>query len=119
MWQKRTDQEMAEVRRQARRNRKILATLLGIFISVICIFTRGKGGWLRHGSSDVSWQEVPLRIPVALVGGLLTSLIFYRFCPPSKRTVICPHCDKPKFDDGVTHCSCGRDFVDIETVKWV
>ena len=117
MWQKRTEQEIAETRRQASQTRKLLASLFGAVVSVSSIFVRGRGWSLHHASRYVSWDEMPSRIPVVLVVGLLAGLIIYRFWLPSKRTMICPHCDKTKFDDGVTHCSCGRDFVDIETVK--
>ena len=119
MWQKRTEQEIAEARRQASRTRKLFAILFGVVVGVSFIFVRGRGWSLHHASRYVSWDEMPSRIPVALVVGLLAGWIIYRFRLPSRRTVICPHCDKTKFDDGVRVCACGRDFVDIETVKWI
>jgi hypothetical protein len=120
MWQKRTDQEIADARRQDRRTRKILATLFGTVVGVGFLFIRSGRAWfVHHASQYVSWDEIPVRIPVALIFGSLAGLIVYRYRSPGKRTMICPHCDKTKFDDGVTQCSCSREFVDIETVKWV
>ena len=118
MWQKRTEQEIAEARRQANRTRKFLAILFGAVAGVIFLFVRGRGWSLHHASPYVSWDEVPLRIPFALVAGLLAGWIIYRCRLPRRRTLICPHCDKTKFDDGLSVCACGKDFVDIETVKW-
>ena len=119
MWQKRTEQEITKVRRQASRTRKFFAALFGVLVGVSFIFVRGRGWSSHHASRYVSWDEMPSRIPVALVVGILAGWIIYRFWLPRRRTLICPHCDKPKADDGVIRCSCGRDFVDIETLKWV
>jgi hypothetical protein len=119
MWQKRTEQEIAEVKRRDSRTRKFIATLFGAVVGVIYIFVRGRGWSLHHASPYLSSDEIPSRIPFALIFGVLAGWILYRNRLPSKRTMICPHCDKTKFDDGVAHCCCGRDFVDIETVKWV
>ena len=119
MWQKRTEQEIAEARKRDSHTRRFVATLFGIVFGVIFVFVRGRSWSLHHASPYVSWDEMLARIPFALIVGLLAGWIFYRFRPSSKRTMICPHCDKTKFDDGVVRCSCGKDFVDIETVKWV
>jgi hypothetical protein len=119
MWQKRTEQEIDKAKKRNSRTRKFIATLFGIVVGAIFIFVRGRGWSLHHASRYVSWDDMPSRIPFALVVGLLAGWIFYRFRSPSKRTMICPHCDKTKFDDGVAHCACGKDFVDIETMKWI
>jgi hypothetical protein len=119
MWQKRTEDEIAEARRQAIRIRKRISILVGIGFAVLFMFVRGRGWSLHHASKYVSLDEMPAQIPLALILGSLAGWVIYHFRPEQKRTMICPHCDKTKFDDGVAHCSCGRDFVDIETVKWV
>jgi hypothetical protein len=119
MWQKRTEDEIADAKRQAIRIRKRISILAGIGFAVLFMFVRGRGWSLHHASPYISWDEMPARIPFALVLGFLAGWVIYRFRSSSKRTMICPHCDKTKFDDGAMRCSCGRDFVDIETVKWV
>jgi hypothetical protein len=119
MWKKRTEQELAEVERQARRNWKLGAVLLGAIFAALLIFTRGRSWSRYHASPLVSWEEVPARIPSALACGGVAGWLFYRFKKGPKRTMICPHCDKARRDDGVIRCACGRDFVDIKTLKWV
>ena len=118
MWQKRTDQEITEARKKASRTRLGGAALLGVFFAVLITFTRSRFKRVDGSSSLFSWDEIPGRLPFAIVFGLLATWIIYRWRLFSKQTMICPLCDKSKFDDGVKRCSCGGDFVEIETVKW-
>jgi hypothetical protein len=119
MWVKRTEQELEAAKREAKRDRRLLAALLGGLVCLGFAFLHGKY-WRRHGytSAFVSLDEVPGRLPFSLVIGIFIGLLFYWCKPASRKTMICSHCDKSKFDDGVTRCSCGRDFVDIKTLIW-
>jgi hypothetical protein len=119
MWVKRTEQELEAAKQEAKRERRFFAIVLG---GIACLgFTCLHGKyWRRHGytSAFVSLDEVPDRLPFSIAGGVIVGLLFYWCKPASRKTVICPHCDKSKFDDGVTRCSCGRDFEDIKTLIW-
>lgn len=120
MWVKRTQQEIEDAKREVKRNRKFLAVLLGIAICLGSTFLHGKY-WRRSGYASVfvSFSEVSHRLPFSATGGVLAAFLFYWCKPMSRKTVICTHCDKAKADDGVAQCSCGKDFVGLETVKWV
>ena len=83
-------------------------------------FFHGKyGRRYLNASLFVPLNEVPARLPYVLIVGIIVWLVVYWMKPLTRKTVICTHCNRPKFEDAVTRCDCGRDFEDIKTMKWV
>jgi hypothetical protein len=118
MWVKRTKQELAAAKLEAKRGRRFLAILLGGVLCLGFTFLHGKYWSRRYSSVFVSLDEVPHRLPFSLVGGVLAGFLFYLSKPASRKTVVCPRCDKTKWQDSQMECSCGGHFEDIETLKW-
>jgi hypothetical protein len=119
MWKKLTEEEIAEARIRSRNMRKRIAILTGMGFSLLFIFVRSRG-WSAHYSSPfVSLDEIPARIPVALIFGILFGWVIYQYPAKRQSIMICPHCEATKREDSETHCPCGGQFVNIETMKWV
>jgi uncharacterized membrane protein len=119
MWVKRTDEEIEAARKQTKRSRIYTSAALGIIIGIAFLFFRGKGWSLHHATNQVPFEEVPYRIPISTIVGLLCGWIFYCFLRSNKKSMICTKCEKTKSEDSQTNCSCGGQFHDLETLKWV
>lgn len=101
------------------RKRMGMAAAYGFLFFLMATFCRGGGhrfsGYANPGFRP--WAEAVYLIPYTqLFGVLIGCFIYFR---KSRRTVICPLCEKAKYDDGVTECSCGGQFADLVTLKWV
>jgi hypothetical protein len=119
MWVKRTEQELEAAKQDAKRQRRLLAILVGGLVCLGVAFLHARS-WRRHGytSAFVSLDEVPGRLPFSLAIGVIIGLIFYWSKPASRKTVICPRCEKSKWQDSETECPCGGHFEDIKTLIW-
>ncbi len=118
MWVKRTDEEILAGQAKAKRLRLYGAIAMGVAVCVLLAFFRGKGWSFHYGSPYVPLEDVPNRLPLAAIFGFLFGWFFYHF-PRRRKTVICPKCEKTKFEDSQLDCSCGGHFENIETMKWV
>ena len=119
MWQKLTEEKINKARRKITRTQKCQATVVGIIFGVISLLFWSKGSAAKHSSPFVSWQEMPARISYALTIGLAIGGLYYYRLIRKQKMVICPKCEAAKYQDNVIRCSCGGDFVDMVTVKWV
>ena len=123
MWVKKSPEEL---RKPFSKKRRLLGALaIGTIIFLGCVFTNG--GVVGYVRTGVFFKrhiyEMVDSIPSALLTSLIVGLIAYRFLfsenPPPQDTLMCPMCEKTKFDDGSYSCSCGGHFEDIGTMKWV
>jgi uncharacterized paraquat-inducible protein A len=117
MWKKRTVQEIAEVRSQAKQTKKLQAFLIGIGVTFLFTIFRGRGWSQNHASRFVSLDEMPARLLITIPFGALFGLFFYR--SRRQRTMVCPRCEAVKQEDDKPDCTCGGHFEDIEEMKWV
>jgi hypothetical protein len=118
MWVKRTDEEILAAKIQSKRLRRYGAIVIGVIVCALITFFRGRGWSAHYASNRVPLDEIPTRLPLAFVFGFLFGWFFYRR-PSRRRTVVCPKCEKTKFEDSQWDCPCGGHFEDVETMKWV
>jgi hypothetical protein len=115
---KRTIDEILTAKDQAKRLRRYGAIAIGVAVCAFATFFRGRGWSIHYASNRVPLEEIPSRLPFAVVLGALLGWFFYR-SPSRRKTVICPKCEKTKTEDSQWDCSCGGHFEDLETMKWV
>jgi hypothetical protein len=119
MWIKRTEQEIAAAKLEAKRGRRFISILLGVVVCLGFAFVHIK---TRRNPSNtsafVSLDEIPSRLPFSIVGGVIAGLLFYWSNALTRKTVVCPRCEKTKWQDSQTECSCGGHFEDVQTLRW-
>jgi hypothetical protein len=118
MWVKRTDDEILAAKEHAKSLRRYGAIAIGVALCAILTFFRGRGWSVYYPSNRVPLEEIPSRLPLAVLFGFIVGWFFYR-SPSRRRTVVCPKCEKTKVEDSQWDCSCGGHFEDIKTMKWV
>jgi len=118
MWVKRTPAEVVEVRRYRRRHRIRTAIWLCVFVSILTIFMFGWRAAGDRGRFLVPAGEIPARLPVSMVFGVIIGVIYFAF-ERRKPTVVCPKCGVTQYAGDSERCSCGGRFEDIEEMKWV
>jgi len=118
MWVKRTDAEILTGKDQAKRFRRYGAIAIGVAVCAFFTFVRSRRWSIHFSSSHVPSDDIPSRLPLAAIFGILCAWFFYR-SPSRQKTVICPKCEKTKNEDSLWDCSCGGHFEDLETMKWV
>jgi len=99
---------------------------LGTIIFLGCVFTNGggigyvrTGAYFKHQLSDMV-DSVPSALLISTITGLISYwFVFRNYTSPKGDALICPKCEKTKFDDGTLDCPCGGHFEDIKTMKWV
>jgi len=123
MWVKKSPEEL---QKPSSKKRRLLGSfVLGTMIFLGCVFTNGGGiGYMRTGSFfkhhlyDMV-DSVPIALLISTITGLISYWLLFRENPSPNRVLLCPKCEKTKFDDGILDCPCGRHFEDIQTMKWV
>jgi len=118
MWIKRTEAELAEEQRRQRRSRLRAALLFGAFVLLLVTFFFGGREALRRGRFTVPVGELLSRFPFAIAAGAISSFVFYKW-ERKRPTMICPKCERSKYDDGVIQCSCGGHYEPMEGMKYV
>ena len=122
MWVKKSPEEL---RKPSPIKRRLLGALaLGSFVF---IGSTTFGGIYYYGATGhlfCSFQEMASRTPLGLLFSIVLGSWFYWFSgrkspSPKGDALICPKCEKTKFDDGTMYCPCGGHFEDIQTMKWV
>ena len=120
MWVKRTEKEILAAQTKAKRRRLHGSILAGAVFCAVLTFLPGRG---RRQSGYTSlflpMREIHDYLPVTLSIGIIGGWLFYHFLSKSRKSVICTRCEKTKFEDSETKCSCGGHFEDLETMKWV
>ncbi|MFN7140251.1 MAG: hypothetical protein ACK4UN_13025 [Limisphaerales bacterium] len=113
MWIKRTEEEMVEEHRRKQRLRLKIAVVAGLFATVIVsiLFEVREPGQSRR-------EQLLSKLPWAAGGGLVAGFILYRFIR-GRETMICPKCEKTKWNDGDDQCTCGGHFEPIDSMKHV
>jgi len=123
MWVKKSPDEL---RKSFSKKRRILGALaLGTMIFLMCVFTNGGGigyvrtrAYFKHQLSDIV-DSVPIALLISTITGLISYWLLFRENPSPNGVLLCPKCEKTKFDDGKLPCECGGHFEDIQTMKWV
>jgi|HubBroStandDraft_1064217.scaffolds.fasta_scaffold36985_2 hypothetical protein len=141
MWVKRTDADSDEqnefvrsekTRWQLRLFRVGAAVLVFLLVTLLPHSSKRTGGWYPpyvhiRGTHDLV-EFIGLGLIVAVIAGLpvwdrLGSTSERKFTSKTSRSgareMLCPKCEAAKWDDGVTKCSCGGEFVPLDTLKWV
>jgi hypothetical protein len=118
MWIRRTAHELAQEVRKQKRARLRNSIFIGGFFAV---FTSLFRGWSEFGTRRgliVSPNEIPDRIPFAVICGIIVAIVYLKFYKP-RVTMICPKCEQTKFDDGNSVCSCGGTFEKLIEMKFI
>jgi len=125
MWVKLSAEELAQVKAERaasnRLLRKFAAILFGLLVVVVFSFKVGRESGEAKGRIARD-EEVPKRLPFALVGGVIAALVVYWFDLSRvalHKFLVCPKCEARKDDDGLLECSCGGRFIQMEDLKWV
>ena len=117
MWVKKNADEREETRR--RENRKDITVVCGLAL-VATIFMSALP---RLKSGDPHFTHAPefLRNFVTFIVPVYISMtIVYLLDKRSRRReVICPKCERSKYDDGIMDCSCRGRFEYLSEMKWV
>jgi hypothetical protein len=124
MWVKRTQKEFEDYKARAiardKRVRIITAICIGLVACLGSAFFHERGWASRYPSNRVPVNDVPNRLPFALIAGMVVGSICYLTTKERRQqTVICSRCKKTKTADVQTECSCGGHFEDIDTMRWV
>ena len=124
MWVKRTQKEFEDYKARAiardKRVRIVVAVLIGLVACLGFAFFHQRGWVSRYPTNRVPLEDVPNRLPLALIVGLLGGWICYLTTKERRETtMICPRCKKTKKADTQTECSCGGHFEDTDTMRWV
>ena len=117
MWVKRTPAEIVEGRRSRKRVRVKSAVFFGVFVAVLTTLLMGWREATDRGRFVVPLAEIPRRLPVSLIFGVLVGLLFYGL-GSRKPTVVCSKCGNVGYAGDSVHCPCGGQLEDIEEMKW-
>lgn len=109
---KRTDEEILAARVRAKRRRLYGSVIVAIVSCILFAFYR-----TRYSYRPLA--QIPSRLPLSALLGVSFACLFYYSRSRRNRTMICPKCEETKVDDGISDCSCGGHFEDIETMKEV
>ena len=122
MWVKKSPEELQKPMPQ--RNRILGASAIAavVFIGITTfggIYCYGATGHFFH-TLDVIVDRTPIGLLISMiVGSLIYWLSGRKTAPPQGELLMCPKCEKTKFDDEVLDCPCGGSFEHLQTMKLV
>jgi len=119
MWKKRSLDEIIQEKRKNRRENIWGAFGVGLLLSFLALFTYH--GWKDRKEADrffVPHDQILHRIPPSFLTGIFTAVTCYYFFSRRRPEMICPKCEKVKYDDGIMICECGGHFEKMEEMKW-
>jgi hypothetical protein len=120
MWVKRTPEEIVKVKKQRRSMRVRQGLMIGVIAALSTLFMYSNVRSYQ-GPADqiyVPPDQVPLRIPGAIIMGIIAAIIIDWFTFRVKLELVCPRCGHVKNRDDILKCSCGGHFEKREEMKW-
>lgn len=130
MWVRKTEDEIRQDRSKGKNDLLgpgviSLVFFIGVIFSMKTGFFEGESWETIPKSWEEVFEDLPMIVAVSLSLGVFAWLLQrfllgkgIRFCDFQK-ALICQKCGKTKTDDGISDCSCGGRYVDIDTVKWI
>ena len=128
MWIKiNLDEQAAKEAKSAKKklaSAAIFSITLGAVLTIVFTFTYPRLASIQNGGAFlVPKDEILAHLASALFIGILIGTGTFLLCvytkKTTKKTLVCPQCDKVKSDDGVYSCICGGHFENIFSMKWI
>jgi hypothetical protein len=120
MWVKNTEAEIAREQSREKRSRLKSAIVCGALIVILGSFLFGWKEGSARGQFTVAREEIPRRLPVSILLGILSGFFVYRFYKsPTSRSMICPKCESMKTPGAEETCSCGGKYQKLTHMKWI
>jgi len=127
MWIKKTEQEIAEMKKRTIpkmiKSRKLShAITVSIWFFVIS-FLYHKFGFSAWETKPKPWNEVLSLLPRLIAYSLIIFCASYLFLfndDPIEKIFICLNCNNKKYNlKKNMQCKCGGEYVDMDLLKWV
>ncbi len=114
MWLPRTQEEILQTQRRRRSEHLRTALMYGAFMAVLFAVH----GRRRDPNFFVPQDQIPSRIPGAILAGVIAGIAVYCWYRSRKPNVVCPQCGKFKTADNFPDCPCGGHFTNADELKW-